>query len=251
MDTSRDVRGELRAQTSHLTMETPVESILARGDRLGRRRRRAVAGGVVAAAAVGAVGVLGTSVMAPPGSSPLVPEARAAWGPAMVNLPAPEAGETGRECARHVRDLGADLAPGADPVAADTRGGQTVAVYRAGGSYALCTLREEARRGTRLRSAVVGRWDGLRPGADVGLIGLTAASDDPDAPTRDVAGALRVGPGVEQVTVDVDGQVLDAAVGGGVAMFWLPDGLTSPELADVRATAYDADGTELSTTTPF
>ena len=119
------VQRALSDQTAHLHMATPVGDILTRGDSLTRRRRRTLLGGVIVA---GVATVSGFSVVASPGSSPLVPQAQAAWGPSMVNLPDSVLDEARRQCAPNVRAMGMTLPD--RPVAADSKNGETLVVYR-------------------------------------------------------------------------------------------------------------------------
>lgn len=239
-----DLRSELEARTAHLHLDRPVAAVVARGDRIRRRRRTAVLGGV---AAVGAVGALAASALTPPGSSPLAPPAAyAAWGPAMVNLDRATAAEVATTCGADLDDFGFDVAA-ATAVAADSRGGDTVAVYRGERRFGVCALAGPAGE-LRPRSAVVGRLAPLRPGTHVALMTSTFAQDTLDAPVDDGVGALQVSPRVDRVEVEVAGDTFEAAVGNGVAMFWLPDGLAQADVDAARATAYDGAGEVLSAT---
>lgn len=237
--TPHDLQSELATQTAHLSMERPAAEILARGERLRRRRRAVLAG---SAATVVAVSLLGASVLTPPGSSPMAPPtAYAAWGPAMVNLDPGDDEAVRARCSRDLGDVGLDLR-GASPVAADTRDLQTVAVYVVDGRYGFCALNGPVGR-LQPRASVVGRLGELPAGRPLVPVASTfAQAGGPGSPTTDGAGALRVSPAVDRVTVQVAGQVFDAALGGGFAMFWLPDRLSEAQVDAATATAYDADG---------
>ncbi|WP_244930923.1 hypothetical protein [Nocardioides sp. W7] len=243
MNDSTELQDQLAAGTAHLTMDRPAAAIVARGDRIRRRRRTSALGGV---AAVGVVGAVVASVLMPPGSTPLAPSAYAAWGPAMVNLEPGLATVVGRVCGSELRDFGFEVAT-ATPVAADRRDGDTVAVYLGEEHYGICALRGEADR-LQPRSAVTGRLKDLRDGTHADLVTWTFSHATLDSPARDGVGVLQVSPQVDRVSVEVAGESFDAAVGGGFAMFWLPDGLTEAEVDAARATAYAADGEVLSDT---
>jgi hypothetical protein len=71
---------------------------------------------------------------------------------------------------------------------------------------------------------------------------LTAASATLDGPVHHTAGAVRVTAAVDRVEIEVAGQVKDATVASGVAMFWVPDGISQAELDALSVTAFDVDG---------
>lgn len=241
----RELRNTLEMQISHLTLAAPVDDIIDRGNRLRRKRQRGLGVGVVAGGFLVAAGV---SIALPSGSSPLVPEA-AAWGPSMVNVEPPLLAEAGKQCAHDMRTMGWDMPADTKPIAADTRNGETVAFYRIGKDYGVCTFTGATARALQIRSSTNGDWDELPPDVHVDFISAAYAVQTPGAPTRDGVGAAQVSADTTRVTIDVAGQTLDAAVGNGVAAFWTPDGTSLEQIDDAVLTAYDADGNVLSSTT--
>jgi hypothetical protein len=241
----RELRDTMQTQISHLSLSTPVDEILERGDRRRRRRRRGITAGVLATAVLAATGA---SITLPSGSTPLVPEASAAWGPSMVNLAPDLSAEAGKQCARDLRLTGLKMPADTPPIAGDVRNGKTIVVYRVGTDYGACTFTGETARALTIRSSASGRWQELAPGAGVTLISGAFAQPSLDAPTRDGAGVAQVSAETTRVTVDVSGQLLEAAVDNGVAAFWTPDGTSAEEIEGTVLTAYDQAGDVLSST---
>ena len=75
---------------------------------------------------------------------------------------------------------------------------------------------------------------------------MGVSQDRLEGPVREVAGALHVSEDVASLEIDAGGDIREATVAGGVAMFWLSDGLTEEEIAALTVTAYAADGTVLA-----
>lgn len=259
--TDTNLHDELAARTAHLSMHRPAETVLARGDRLRRRRHAAVVGASGGVAAVAIATALGVSTLAPQesGSPTPRPTAYAAWGPTMVNLDPDVADDVRRTCARDMDDMGLDITPQTQPVAADTRDGRTLVAYHVGAKYATCQLRaaDEDTEGVPALlpagtlvpvSGSQGRW-ALKPGTHLLSLDVTVAVHRPTGQVSDGAGSLRVSEAVDRVTIEAAGERFEAAVGGGFAMFWLPGELSAAEFDAVTATAYDASGGELASIT--
>ena len=72
--------------------------------------------------------------------------------------------------------------------------------------------------------ATSGRWDELPAGTHVELASMGYGQDRLNGPVRDVAGALHVSDDVASLEIDAGGEIREATVADGVAMFWLSDG---------------------------
>jgi len=228
----------LRGSAADLSLDRPVGDVMARGDRLRRRRARRFAAGGVAAAAVAASAL---SLTLPSSTTPLVPAANAAWGPALVNLPADDLEQADQECRRILRDMGWQIPAGIKPLAADARGDVALLFYRFDGRTGDCSL--ERRDGELSSSgAAAGRWEELTAGTHVELIFMSYATGRLDGPVRNAAGGIRVSDAVDRLELEYAGETVEATVDSGVAMFWLPDGMTQQDLDALTITAYDAAG---------
>lgn len=234
-----ELEEDLRHLGSELHMDRPLDVVLDTGNRRRRRRHRVVAAGVAAAAVVG--GLAGTAALLPSSYDPVFPHADAmAWGPQLVDLPSDELAAADRECRRAARP---DTMPGR-PIGAGSRGDSVLVVYRSGAEWGSCSLSR-----TGQRQHVTGlSWDHWEPpgsGFSFATMGWRTSREtdgDPDAVLERVAGLGMVADDVARLYVEAAGRRHQATIEGGVAMFWLPDGLTKPELDRATVTAYDADG---------
>lgn len=231
----------LRESTADLTLDRPLDDVVARGDRLRRQRSRRIAVSGVAAAVVGATAL---SVTLPHDSSPLLPDANAAWGPALVNLSGDDLAEAGKECRAALSHSAWRIPADAEPIAADLRNGTAVLLYQAGDTVGACTL-TPGNPGFAPRSGSTALWRELPAGIHVELISLSFGSTGLDGPLNHTAGSLRVSDAVDRLVIAVGGESSEARVGNGVAMFWVPDGVSQDELDELAITAYDADGAVL------
>jgi hypothetical protein len=232
----------LRDSAGDLALDLPLTDVIARGDRIrrGRQRRLALCG--LAAAVVGATAL---SIALPQQSSPLLPAANAAWGPELVNMPADDLAEAGDVCRSALDGPGWRIPSGTQPLAAEARDSVAILYFRHGGMAGDCRM--VLRDGAYVVSgASSGRWDELPAGTHVELASMGYSQDRLNAPVRDVAGALQVSDDVASVEIDAGGDIRDATVADGVAMFWLSDGFTMEEVDALTVTAYAADGTVLS-----
>lgn len=237
----------LRTSTADVILDRPVDDVLRRGDRLRRRRTRRVTTAVAAAAVIGAAGIsLATRSPEPP---PLRPAVKA-WGAELVNLPPQELQEAGTRCRQAFRGIGMSVPANARPVAADARGRVAIIIWRVDDDIAECTLRREQGEWQ------VGGWGGhdweeLSSDEHYSMISLGAGSTQPQdpgsgpgltGPLQNVSGVGRVSDAVDTVLIVVDGRALEATVGKGLALFWMPDGISQEDLDNATVWTYDADG---------
>ena len=254
---SDDLHRALHDTTETLTLDRPVTEIVARGDRIRRGRRRITLG---CAAAVLA-GATALSVALPQGSSPLVSEAQAAWGPHAVNLSDDDIRAANEACRYGFRPSkkagGYKLPAGAQPIAADERDGLALLAYVVDGVMSTCNL---VRDGDGFAPSG-GSWDEvepLHPGTHAAFVAANAAvgtpdeqgrlifdENNPDQPIFQVYGVLEVSDDVARVDVTIGGETVEAAVHEGFAFFWLPDGHTEKEFDATTAVVFDSEGAEL------
>ena len=257
---SNDLHQALHDTTEELTLDRPVTDVVARGERIRRRRRRVTLGGAAAVLA----GAAALSVALPQGSSPLVPEAQAAWGPHAVNLTADQievANDTCRYGFRPSKKAGGYKLPvGAQPIVADERDGLALLVYVVDGVMSTCNL---VRDGAGYAPSG-GSWDEvepLDPGVHVSFVSANAAIGtpdkkgrliySPDGPISQAYGVLEVSDDVERMDVTIAGTTVEAALHEGFALFWLPDGHSQDEFDATTIVAYDGEGAELATGNMF
>lgn len=238
-----DLHQKLRDSGADLTLDVPVTDIVGRGDRLRRRRHRTVAAGGVAAVVVGATAL---SVTLSQETSPLLPQANAAWGPELVNLPASELTTIAGTCREALGDAGWRLPADVAPFAADERGGVAMVYFQHAGQLGDCWLVQDG-GAYAPRSTGVAELEELPPGFHVDFAALSYSSGTVAGPASDGAGAVRVSDQVDRLEVEVAGVTREAMVAGGVALFWLPDGISQQQTDDLAVTAYDAEGTVLVT----
>lgn len=232
---------DLKASLADLTLDRPVDQVIARGQQMRRRRARRGAFGAVAAASVGAA-VL--SVTLPGGESPLVTAASAAWGPELVSMQSDDLGAAVRTCHDMQQESGWTIPSGLDPVVADLRGDTSVVVYADGDDVASCYAQRH--NGRFLPSgASLGTRQEMPAGANLELVSLSGASGTVDGPVRDGAAVFEVSDAVERVDVTVDGQTVHALVDDGFAALWLPDGIAQSAIDHATVTAYDRSGNVL------
>lgn len=236
-----DLEQALRASGNDLVLDRPVADVLDRGHQLRRRRSRRMTVGAVAATFVG---VSALSMTLPQEASP-IPAADAAWGPALVNLADDDLAAAERACRAMARD-DRPIPEDVQPRAADSRGGVTMLVYRDEDYSGACML-DERDDGYRPRAHSWGDAAGLPTGVHIELIALGFATRSETGPTHSTAGAVEVSESVARVEIAVGGQTVAARVDEGVAMFWLPDGLSQGDVDSAVATAYDAEGVLLAT----
>ena len=232
----------LRDSAADLALDRPLTDVIARGDRIRRSRQRRLALGGVAAAVVGATAL---SIALPQQSSPLLPAANAAWGPELVNMPADDLAAAGDVCRRQLDGPDWRIPSGTQPLAAEARDSVAILYFRHGGMAGDCrmALRDGA---YAVSGASSGRWDELPAGTHVELASMGYGQDRLNGPVRDVAGALHVSDDVASLEIDAGGDIREATVADGVAMFWLSDGFTMEEVEAMTVTAYAADGTVLT-----
>ena len=237
----------LREAGSGLHLHVPLDDVVARGARIRRRRQRLrIAAAGTALAAVAGVATL----VLPPSASP-IPAAEAGWGRAMLNLSDAQLANADAECRSALQGMEPQVPAGLAPLAADSRGGTTVLIYRFDGLVNTCSL--WMGRGSFLSAGQA--WDQVPEGHHFAyLIGGGATPPAPrmqgwrdhmEDPITDGIEVLRVGEDVSRLVLHVAGQDIEATVDDGMAVSWLPDGaLTRDELL-ATVTAYDADGDEL------
>lgn len=255
---SNDLRQALHDTTDELTLDRPVTDIVARGDRLRRGRRRRITLGAAAAVLAGAAAL---SVALPQGSSPLVSEAQAAWGPHAVNLSDDDIRAANEACRYGFRPSkkagGYKLPAGAQPIAADERDGLALLAYVVDGVMSTCNL---VRDGDGFAPSG-GSWDEVEPlhaGTHAAFVAANAAvgtpdeqgrlifdENNPDQPIFQVYGVLEVSDDVARVDVTIGGDTVEAAVHEGFAFFWLPDGHTEKEFDATSVVVFDSEGAEL------
>ncbi|WP_109506359.1 hypothetical protein [Nocardioides speluncae] len=237
----------LRTGTADVVLDRPVDDILRRGARLRRRRMSRIATAVTAASVIGAAGIsLATRSPEPPPVRPAVK----AWGADLVNLPPWELKEAGGRCREALRGIGISVPANARPVAADARGRVAIIIWRVDHDLAKCTLSREQGEWQ------VGGWGGhdwqeLPPDKHYSMITLSAGSTEPQdpgsgpgftGPLQKVSGVGQVSDAVDAVLIVVDGRTFEATVGKGLALFWMPDGISQEDLDDATVWTYDADG---------
>lgn len=237
----------LRTRTADVILDRPVDDVLRRGDRLRRRRTRRVTTAVTAAAVIGAAGIsLATRSPEPPPVRPAVK----AWGAELVNLPTPELKEAGGRCREALRGIGISVPANARPVAADARGRVAIIIWRVDNDLAECTLSRE-QGGWQVGGWGGHDWEELSSDEHYSMITLSAGSTEPQdpgsgpgltGPLQQVSGVGRVSDAVESLLIVVDGQTLEATVGKGLALFWMPDGISQDDLDNATVWAYDVDG---------
>jgi len=241
----------LREAGSDLHLATPLADVLSRGDRIRRRGQlvRIIGAGTVLTATAGVV-----MLALPPGTTP-IPAAEAGWGPAMVNRSGAGVADADARCQSHLKGMAPELPADVAPLAADSRGGTAVLVYRVGDIVNTCSLSTHPEGGAAFLSTGMA-WQ-LPEAHHIGH--LTAGGASPshtpqeildgqtDDPVTDGVEVLRVSDEVAKVVLHVAGHHLEARVGDGLAVSWVPDGTLRSELEAATATAYAADGSELET----
>lgn len=247
-----DLRRELEARTAHLHLDRPVEAVLARGDRIRRRRRTAVLGGVVG---VGLVAALGAVTLDPDRDPEVRPPSYADDATASADAAptiSPEAAR--RVCGRDV-DLRRVISAATVPVATGLSGdGRATLVYHVGDDAVVCHVRaadelvegvpEQVAEGTLLVSATnLIDWT-LDPGTDVGFVHILQTRHLQRVVEGD--GAVRVSAAVQRVVITAAGRRSEAIVEDGFALFWLTEELSAAEFEAATLTAYDDAGEVLA-----
>lgn len=248
-----DIEQQLRESANPMAMNRPVDDILARGDRLRRRRSRGLAVGLGAAASVA---VLGASLAMPPGSTPVVPAAVASWSGGETNLSAKELEAITDACLKGAPSPAYSVAPRSGsipddtlPTAAESRDGTVLAYFRHGDAQASCIGDMDA-------DGTVGSAGLL---VDENVTPLSAGTDldphigfgfsDPDemgGPVTDLWTVNRVSSRVDRVSVEIAGETFEGTVVDGVVLFWISESFSFEQVNDAVFTAYDSHGRVLT-----
>ena len=241
-----DLEGALRSTGADLHLSRPVTDVLARGDRL-RQRRYAFRTGTAAlclAVAGGAAWVAApsdsssTTVTDPATTTPGVVTA-----PALVNLTPDQLAAADTACRSMAR--GGPFPATIDPAMTDTSNGTSVLFYRDADHYALCTLQRGQDGKEHPVSSNVGDWHPLPAGQHFGSYGFTFGSGLRGEPSPDAPGAFLVADDVARLVFHIAGQDVEARIGEGLAVVWLPAGVRQRDVTEASATAYAEDGTEV------
>jgi hypothetical protein len=236
-----DLDEALRTAGADLHFDRPVDVVMARGNRLRRHRRERLGAAAVALVAAGGV----VSLVLPSGSSPL-PKAEAGWGASMVNLSGDDLAMADAACRSSAIPTDARI------VAADTRDGMSALLYRYDQQFGYCStfagddgkpLGTGASTGHEWRPLDAGTYvEDLGAVSEVDLSHTHPGSDDLDGPMRHAVGSARVADEVARLVVRVADQDIEARVGNGLAVYWLPDGILQSAYTAATFTAYAADG---------
>jgi hypothetical protein len=239
-----DIETRLREQATTIVMHRSFEEVVDRGDRLRRRRTGRVAG----AGAAAAVAVLAGSIALPPGSSPVVAPAVAAWSGGPTNLTPTELASVSDACL-----AGQDSIPtGTMPIAAQSRGATVLAYFRSDEAQATCVAAEQPSGDLRLERRLEQDATPLPPGTDVGGE-IRFGYADPGVEGGPVTGpwtAGQVSSRVDRVTARIGGQTFEGTVADGVALFWLTGTFDRRQVEEAVFTAYDADSDVLARVAP-
>lgn len=248
-----DIEQRLRESGDAIAMSRPVEDILARGDRLRRRRSRGLAIGIGAAATVGA---LAASVALPLGSNPVVAPAVASWSGGETNLSAEELQAITDACLKGEPSPAYSIIPRSGsipddtlPTAAESRDGTVLAYFRHGDAQASC-VGDVGADGT-VGSAGLLVEENVTPlpaGTDLDPhIGLGFSDPGVEGgPVNELWTVNRVSSRVDRVTVEIAGQTFEGTVLHGVVLFWISESFTFEQVNDAVFTAYDSHGRVLT-----
>ncbi len=250
-----EIEQRLRESASAWAMDRPVDDILARGDRLRRRRSRGVMVGAGVAATVTA---FAASLALPPGSTPGISPAVAAWSGGQTNLSPDELRAISDACLlpEHESPVDDAFSPAASipvgtlPLVAESRDGRALAYFRSGDVEAGCVtdLAADGSVGAaRLAGARVNA-EPLPPGTDLDR-GIGFAHADPGViggPVNDLWAVGQISPRVDRVTASVNGESFEGAIVDGFALFWLPQSFDPSHADGAVFTAYDAEGRVLA-----
>ena len=94
-------------------------------------------------------------------------------------------------------------------------------------------------------SSNAGDWHPLPAGQHFGSYGFTFGSGLRGEPTPDAPGAFLITDDVARLVFHIAGQDVEARVGEGLAVVWLPAGVRQRDVTESSATAYAEDGTEI------
>ncbi len=262
-----DFEETLRAAGADLHLTRPVSGVLARGNRLRRRRYAVRAGGATLCLAVAGGGVwlgaphgssstmvtddvnadptftpsspTGPSPTPSPTSSPSRPTPPG--GGPLVNLAAEELVAADSKCRAMVRDK--PIPAGIDPATTDTTGRTSVLYYRDASHYAVCIVSKGSDGQLfPVYSDAGGNSAPLPAGWSFGSLGGAFGTG---SPMPDVPVMFSVSADVARLVLHAAGQDIEARVGPRLAVAWLPRDIPADDVAHASATAYAADGTEL------
>lgn len=234
------IEQEIRDAGADQVLQRPLAEVLARGDRLRRRRVRGMTVGALAVVVCAAVG---GSLVVEPGSSPLVTSAVASFSGPRTNLTADELTRLNEACLATPQGEGG-LPRDKLPVAAEERDGRYLAYYRHGAANGACSARAAA-DGT-IRVTGMGSGTSARPLSGdqaLALVVLGYADSGDGSRAEELHAVAQVSEAVRRVTLQVGDETFEGSLAAGAAFFWVTDQrFTEAEAGAAALTAYDAAG---------
>lgn len=250
---------ELRNSIAGVALDRPVSEVLARGDRLRRRRTRTFRAGV---ASVLAIGALGASTLLPSSEenpltkhNPLVEPAIAvaSLSGGKTNLTPAELKEVSDRCREAWahgnqedfpgRGLRWALPPSTLPVAAEIRDDLAVTYFKVGQTVGDCLLYRSPDKSLQVMWRSAEEYKPLPAGKHVDFTFGVEPGVGPDG-SGPGSGVVQVSDDVAKLKMEVAGRTREVHLVDGFGVYWF----TSKEWAAteyIPFTGYDDDGTAL------